>query len=381
MQKININKQKLAKKWPMLFRKNKDDSVQSWQIEVEVNIIRKHFGRVNGKIQITEDVIKSGKNIGRSNETTPETQAIAEADSNWKKKFKEGYNTDVTQAQAGKVVKQYIAGGYDPMLAHKWRDHFAKMSFPAWTQPKLDGIRCIAMIEYGRCTLWTRTRKPILSVPFIQDQLEAQFADYPHPIMLDGELYNHSLKNEFVKFVSIVRWEEPLPETQKIDYHVFDMIVVSLPFSNRLEWIVSQSVNFGNSIKLVPTLNVNSIEEVIQNFGNYRKSGYEGAMCRADMVYQSGRSYGLLKVKEFDDSEFKIIGIESGRGRMSDCAVFVCETKEQSFRCKMEGSLDKLKQYLNDSSLVGKMLTVRYQGFTINGIPRFPIGIAIRDYE
>lgn len=380
MQKMNTNNQKLAKKWPMLFRKNENGSVQSWQIEVDGNIIRAHFGRMNGKIQTTEDVIKSGKNIGRSNATSPESQAIAEANSKWEKKLKEGYNTNITQAQAGKVVKQYIGGGYDPMLAHKWRDHFTKMSFPAWTQPKLDGIRCIAMIDSGKCTLWTRTRKPILSVPFIQEQLEAQFADHPHPIMLDGELYNHLLKNEFEKIVSLVRREEPLSDTKTIQYHVYDMID-SVSFSDRLEWITSQSLNFGENIKLVSTHKANSIEEVIENFGNYRKLGYEGAMCRADTIYQSGRSYGLLKIKEFDDSEFKIIGIESGRGRMADCAVFVCETKEQSFRCKMEGSLDKLKQYLNDSSLVGKMLTVRYQGFTTNGIPRFPIGIAIRDYE
>ena len=103
----------------------------------------------------------------------------------------------------------------------------------------------------------------------------------------------------------------------------------------------------------------------------------------ADSLYEGKRSYNLQKIKEFDDAEFKITGVKSGRGRMVDCAIFTCTNKNGDlFDCKMEGSLDVLKEILkNPRSVIGKMLTVRYQGFTNGNMPRFPIGVCVRDYE
>jgi DNA ligase-1 len=374
-----------------LYRQNSDNSVQSWKIEVvkvddNSSIIRKHFGRLNGKIQITEDVISSGKNIGRANSTTPHTQAIAEARSQWEKKLKQGYSMSVATAKVKQVVSQYVAGGVEPMLAHKWRDHSAKIKYPAWTQPKLDGIRCIAVIHQGKCTLWSRTRKQIVSVPHIENQLANQFHD-SYRVVLDGELYNHEMKDQFERIVSLVRKEEVRPESVAIQYHVYDMIENGTDsktalFSERLKWITAQSARFGPSIRLVPTTQVSDVEQVIQAFGQYRQDGYEGAMCRADTVYENGRSYGLQKIKEFDDAEYEIIGVEPGRGRMSECAVFVCRADTGEFKCKMEGSLDSLKSYLSDpTQVIGKQLTVRYQGLTNGGLPRFPVGVAVRNYE
>jgi len=387
---LQMNKQQTS--FSTLYRQNEDESVQSWKIEVaqiddKSSTIRKSFGRVGGKIQVTEDVISSGKNIGKVNETTPYTQAVAEARSQWEKKLKQGYCMSVTDAKVKQVVSQYVAGGIEPMLAHKWRDHSAKISYPAWTQPKLDGIRCIAIIHQGKCTLWSRTRKLIVSVPHIEQQLQNQFRG-SYRVILDGELYNHEMKNEFERIVSLVRKEEVRPESQMIQYHVYDMIEHSDdfypgdPFSKRLEWITAQSARFGPSIRLVPTTQVADVEQVIQAFSQYRQDGYEGAICRADTPYENGRSYGLQKIKEFDDAEYEIIGVEPGRGRMSECAIFVCRADTGEFKCKMEGSLDNLKDYLsNPTQVIGKQLTVRYQGLTNGGLPRFPVGVAVRNYE
>ena len=76
------------------------------------------------------------------------------------------------------------------------------------------------------------------------------------------------------------------------------------------------------------------------------------------------------------------MGVKSGRGRMSECAIFTCAIGGSEFDCKMEGSLDVLKEILQKpKSVIGKNLTVRYQGFTNGKLPRFPIGVSIRDYE
>jgi DNA ligase-1 len=100
-------------------------------------------------------------------------------------------------------------------------------------------------------------------------------------------------------------------------------------------------------------------------------------------MYEAGRSMGLQKIKQFDDAEFEVTGVRAGRGRMSECAIFTCSTETgESFACKMEGALDTLKPYLtNPDTAIGKKLTVRYQGLTNGGVPRFPIGVGVRDYE
>ena len=90
----------------------------------------------------------------------------------------------------------------------------------------------------------------------------------------------------------------------------------------------------------------------------------------------------IFKKLEFDDTEFKIIGVKVGtKGSMAGKAVFTCELpNNQTFDCKMKGNMDELKKYADDPSLViGKILTVQYQGYTKYGIPRFPVGLRFRE--
>jgi len=378
--------------FPPLYSQNSDGSIQVWQITVIGNKIIRVFGRQGGAEQRTEDVIHHGKNIGRANATTPEQQAVSEAQSAWQKKQRSGYNSDPKAAAAGRVSKAYIAGGIEPMLAHKWREHSHKIVYPAFMQPKLDGIRCIAILKKGKCTLWTRTRKQIKSVPHIVAALEQAF----HPtesVVLDGELYNHKYRDQFEEIVSLVRKDKPDPRCDMVQYHVYDTIRPG-SFSSRLDWLEQVPLSGTrcpvslvtqcciNTVVLVPTVRVAAPEEVIQYFTDCRSDGYEGAMIRNDAPYEHKRSYNIQKIKEFDDAEFKIIGVEPGRGRMAECAVFVCQGKGGEFRCKMEGALDTLKQYLDKpKTVIGKLLTVRYQGLTNGKLPRFPVGVCVRDYE
>ena len=134
----------------------------------------------------------------------------------------------------------------------------------------------------------------------------------------------------------------------------------------------------------VVTTEVRSLDEILSVDTEHRRAGYEGTIVRqAKAMYEPGRSMGLQKIKQFDDAEFEVTGVQPGRGRMSDCAIFTCSTTNGvTFTCKMEGALDTLKPYLaNPETVIGKMLTVRYQGLTNGGVPRFPIGVSVRDYE
>jgi len=363
-----------------LYSLNSNGSIQEWNILVKENTIIKRYGQSNGKIQETSDTIEKGKNIGKANATTPEQQALKEAQSQWEKKLKSGYVLSIDDAINGKVNEDFVEGGVEPMLAHKFRDHESKIIYPAYAQPKLDGIRCIAVVENGKCTLWTRTRKPITGVPHIIRALEETFPN--ESIILDGELYNHKYKNNFEEIVSFVRQETPKEGHEVVEYHVYD--IVSEDNFGRRGFHLNNIKFVDYSIIKVETEVVDNTEELMLVFSKHRESGYEGTMIRnAHGPYEGKRSYNLQKLKEFDDAEFRIIGAKSGRGRMAECAIFLCITKDgNEFDCKMRGSLDRLKEILsNPKKVIGKMLTVKYQGITNGNVPRFPVGVSVRDYE
>ena len=371
---------------PTLYSQNTDGSVQQWTISTTNNIINKAYGKVGGKIQATTDVIAEGKNLGKKNATTASEQAVLEAQAQWEKKLKKGYTKTQAATKAGEV-DACITGGIEPMLAHKFNDHAAKIVFPAIMQPKLDGIRCIAIIRKGKCTLWSRTRKAINSMPHIVTEIERQFKGREDCI-LDGELYNHSYKDNFEEIVSLVRPDAPKAGHAVVQYHIYDTATPILTFQERSAFL-ARHIKPNNILVLVDTvpivfMSTSKDDGVGEAFVKYRKQGYEGAMIRnAQSLYENKRSYNLQKIKEFDDAEFKVIGVESGRGKMAECAIFRCTTKDGAeFSCKMEGELAKLKPYLKaPKTVIGKLLTVRYQGLTNGNVPRFPIGVTLRNYE
>ena len=374
-------KQLTKKSFPSLYSLNTNGSIQRWTISVDGYTIAKEYGQIGGKFQSVSDEVKSGKNVGKTNETSREEQAIAEATAQWEKKLKSGYVRSENDAHKNKVDEEFGDGGIEPMLAHKWRDHSSKILYPAFIQPKLDGIRCLAMLRKGKCTLWSRTRKPINSMPHIIEEIERQFKGRDD-VVLDGELYNHSYKDKFEEIVSLVRPDAPKAGHGVVQYHIYDMTAQLWTFKQRSDYL-SERITPNKILVLVKTIKVEE-DEVTDHFTDFRKAGYEGAMIRnAKSLYENKRSYGLQKIKEFDDAEFEIIGVEAGRGRMSECAIFVCKTKKgNEFNCKMEGSLDALKVFLQKpKSVIGKALTVRYQGMTSGDVPRFPIGVTVRNYE
>lgn len=376
---------------PMLYKKTSTGADQWWSIEVEGRLLHDEeatiitrYGQVGGKIQEARDVITEGKNIGKANETSPLEQAEAEAKSQWEKKKKKGYVEKLKDARAGKT-DDIIEGGVFPMLAQSFAKHGHKITYPAYAQPKFDGHRCIAVIKNNKATLWTRTRKPITGLPHIIDDLEQMAAETDTPnIVLDGELYHHEYRNNFEELTSFIRNPEPKPGYKVVQYHIYDA-VLDCAFAERTD-IVKDFLDEaqGSSLKTVETISVEDEDDLMLAFDRFVADGYEGAMVRnADGHYEvNKRSYDLQKVKEFQDSEYEIVGVEAGRGKMADKAIFVCKTKDGTeFRVKMKGSLDELKKYVDrPKTAIGRMLTVQYQGITNKSeVPRFPVGLRLRE--
>lgn len=371
------------KNLPKLFKQTSTGAIQEWSISVKGNEIHTIYGQVGGKLQSTVDIIRVGKNVGRSNETTPEEQALSEAQSKWEKQVKKGYVEDLNRASQGDTDHE---GGINPMLAHKFSEQGHKIKYSAYVQPKLDGHRCIAIIEDGKCTLWSRTRKPIKSVPHIVKELENVYKEGTH--IVDGELYNHSYKANFEAITSLIRQEVPAANCTEIQFHVYDKAMPG-GFADRIETLTNELHTYEKAVAplqyIIPvqTLTADDEDELMNLFEGFLSVGYEGAMVRnVDGEYLNKRSYDLQKIKEFDDAEFEIIGVEEGRGKlMGHAAKFICKMPNGlEFRAKLKGDTTKLKEFFDDSSLwEGRIVTVKYQGITKYGVPRFPVAERLRE--
>lgn len=402
----------MEKTYPILYKKTSTGKIQMWSIQVSeqpngmAKILTK-FGQVDGKIQEAVDVISEGKNIGKANATTPWTQALNEAQGYWEGKKKKGYVEDSSAASAGETGLP--AKG--PMLANEWQDRKHKMSYPAMVQAKLDGLRCLAVVKDGKCSLYSRTLKPWLTVPHIVEQVEALMKiGGIKDIVLDGELYVESIHKlkvsddtykglplKFNDLQSIVKRGEVHENHGHIQYFIYDCMDSEKTFHERdayLAKVFSKSGDPSVYKKLikVPSKEVADEAQINSALDELLSEGYEGLMVRGkESMYETKRTDSLLKYKRmideetpYKDAEFLIIDVVPGdRGKMRDKGIFVCQTKVGvEFTCKMEGPLEDLKKYLdNKDQYIGKYLTVRYQEETESGSLRFQVGVRIREEE
>lgn len=362
-------------------------------------------GYLDGKKQTNIKVISVGKNIGKKNETTPLQQAISEAKAAWIKKKESGYSVvgsgasvtddsvanitrDVTNVSIGNGDDSDDAGrgkGIDkdvpsPMLAHDFQKRGKSIKFPCYAQRKYDGTRCVAMSGKG---LYSRNKK---RYPHL-DHIVAEINKLPSTVILDGELYSDTLT--FQEIVGIVKRETLRAEGDQekqlqIKLHVYDIIngdAYELRYAN-LKMLFNK-YKFKHLV-LVKS-DVCETEEAIKELhARYVAESYEGLMLRNKTgLYKNSRSVDLQKVKAFETEEFKIVAYKEGEGLEAGCVIWVCEAENgQQFACRPRGTREEREVlYSNGDKYVGKKLTVRYQEMTDSNVPRFPVGIAIRDYE
>jgi len=388
-----------------LYKMTSTGKLQEWEIYTDENVITTIHGQIFGKKQINSETIKSGKNIGRANETTPAEQAELEARAKWTKKHDKDYHRHIDNCKEGTKIAN--AGGYLPMLAHSYKKHGAKyMKFPCYVQPKLDGLRCTATYN-EELKLWFRSGKEITTMPHIITDLKKSMN--PGDIF-DGELYAH--KEEFNSFTGAIRGGKHLKTEilAKIKYHCYDFPRINgLVEKDRYDKRRNEfnKLELDNAIVSVKTILVNSFEEAIEIYKQFIEEGYEGLIFRnIDSPYEQKRSYNLLKYKEFIDAEFKIIGAVEGKGKLDGhVGSFICELEDGrelldinditkiylrdndprpdnekgTVGAKMKGKFPLLKHYFeHPEEYMGKPLTITYQNLSPYIVPRFPIGKTIR---
>lgn len=361
---------------PTLYSRTATGAIQQWAIVVSGNKYFTISGQVDGRLTESEWTVCDGKNTGRTNQTTPAQQAQAEALAKWQKKKDKGYFEDI------KHVDQQLF--VEPMLAKKWEDYQDQIEFPVYSQPKLDGIRCVATPQ----GLFSRNGKPFVGVPHIFEAV-LEIQKHYTGVILDGELYADKFSSDFNAICSIVKKSKPTKAdmefaAKNIQYHVYDHVDPNHNFEDRfrsLLWIIK---HFPRCVKLVYTTRVDSVQELDKLYEKYVQDGYEGQMVRVNAPYENKRSKSLLKRKEFQDAEFEIISVNEGIGNRTGVAggMTLRDAQGKIFNSNIKADFGLLGQYLLDGpKLVGKMATCRYFNLTPAGVPRFPFVVAIRDYE
>ena len=379
-----------------LYKLDSKGKVRTWSIATCGSTYNQVHGILDGKMQSTYTEVKSGKNIGKANETTAEEQCQLEAEALWKKKRdRSGYTEEIP---TDKPLR--------PMLAKPYSDTVNLLApEQMWViQPKLDGVRCLAKFDdEGKVTLWTRTGKQIKSVPHIAADLAKLGPPYPGAIY-DGELYNHELKDDFQGLLSCIKRDKVVEKSKIVQYHIYDLVDEDKTFETRNIKLQAHLLLLQSDTSLVPVTTTDPVlraSDLKAEAAKWVDKGYEGIMLRdLKSKYKiNGRSSGLLKFKDFMDEEFVIVGASEDKGKMAgqctfDCAVMKDYTyvgpKDPNnvgvFSVKMKGTDAQRKQQWEDfkaGKMLGKMMTVRFFAYTTSEIPmpRFPVGVAVRDYE
>jgi len=271
------------------------------------------------------------------------------------------------------------------MLAHKYNED--KADYPAYIQPKLDGVRCLFTAKGA----FSRAENQFMNVKHIEKALKPFFAKNPTAV-LDGELYNHGLKDDFEKIISLVKKRKPTDidrseAAELVQYHVYDIASFAhATYENRYS-IISNMLTYTYPVCKVETKIVLDYDEAVKQHKKYLKLGYEGSIYRSiSGKYKGTRSWDLMKFKDFHDDEAVIVGYEIGKGkRQGTLGKFIMQDDEGvEFGCPpgkgydykdLAGMLDNINDY------IGQRATFTYFQRTQAGSYRHPHYKCLRNYE
>jgi DNA ligase-1 len=392
----------MNKEYPPIFGKDKSGKIRVWNATVfssptntALSVIQ--HGIYEGKLQVDTREYTEGKNIGKKNETTPLQQCVSEVEKKRKDKIeKEGYSEvfPSTISKSPESSCEIPPRKIFPMLANKYEPNSASKKrggivFPCFVQPKLDGLRCVVYLQNGMPVYQSRTGGIFTVLQHLNPTVQSIFSRNPN-LVLDGELYTTEIP--FEELAGIIK-KKTLSETDKqkiqcIQYHVYDLIIPNMSFRERLS-ILQQTIPCPTStdktshIVPVATHLANSVAEFREKFGEYVEQGYEGIMLRnTEGQYQENyRSNDLMKYKEFFEAEYPIVDFKEASGRDVGTVIWECETPEgRRFSVRPRGTVNRRRDWFcRGASFVGKQLTVIYQELSEMGVPRFPVGKAIRE--
>ena len=283
-----------------------------------------------------------------------------------------------------------------PMLAYPVSDKPIDYTNEVFIQPKLDGVRSVIQaeqinhfsrpIEY-EVKAYSRTGKEWKNIDHILFNLKGFFHFNPN-VILDGELYNHDLKNDFEKIISLVRKQKPddidmLESADMVQFHCYDIIDETKTFEERNKFI-TQAVPRNHCVKHVLTTPIANEPDAKEMHEDNLACGFEGSILRTNDTYACKRSHSLRKFKDFHDTEAIITGWVEGKGKRKGTIGKFLAIDAEGIEFGMP-VMDKFK-FLQDNfkkmqGFVGKTATFTYFERTKANSYRHPLFKCIRNYE
>lgn len=269
-----------------------------------------------------------------------------------------------------------------------------KVQYPVRVEPKLDGLRCIAVKHNGEVSMFTRSGSPIETLPTIKSILESASWD---DFVLDGECIG-STWNESA---SIMMSHKTAKDDSNMVYNVFDAMAFDdwhdqnneTATSERIT-LVTELLNQINDAHVIQVSGktVTSEKELMKFYSETMNSGYEGIMLKKlDSPYVFKRTDAVLKLKPIATFEGIVVShYEGKRGSKREGMWGGFEVvMPNGVVTKVGGGYsDKLKAEigLDPDRWIGRILEVEGQpdpmttdGFTVDGCVRFPVYVRERD--
>lgn len=388
---------------PTLYKKTNNGKVRRWNIQIVHDNEQYKILTTFGDIVMTNDCdlkncLENKKQThtriiekGKSNRTILQ-QAILEANSKWNEKKNQEIYVEAIDLSGNtqNSFRPMLAKTFDETLYVKGnKSRSFKFSFPVLVQRKYDGIRCFSSKDqYNNIIMNSRKGLKIENFDEIKTELRNLYSDElcNGNIIFDGELYSNSLTFESIS--GIVRTTDNQTENKKIiEYHIYDAYDPT-----NLSWVNSKRNDFINKIlktksftkiKFVESFKAENINEIDDFHQQFVDEGFEGIMIRQiDGIYEENkRSKYLQKYKKFMEEEFEIINFHDGEGHDKNMVIWECKTGTgKKFSVKPRGTFeDRRQMFIDASTQIGRYLTVIFQEYSADGIPRFPVGKSIRD--
>lgn len=342
-----------------LYKRTKTGKVQVCYISVCGGNISVEFGHLDGKRQV-ENTECFPVNVGKSNETTAEEQAVKEAKSKWAKKVKSGYSVDV-EAPVTVQLPQKVK----PFLENK-----DKIIYPAYSATKLNGINgTYWLLSDGTLRLTSRGGEIYPAIPHLEAQVKVGMA-IANTTCINHELYIHGEHLQDIN--SAVKKTKAL--SSRLTFNPFELPLVDTAYEMKVDLLRSMS----GEIEIVE---VHSEEEATAHFDAAIANGYEGTVLynKTARYAFNERSSDVYKYKIPKESEFKITGFNIDKNKH---VVYQCDSDGGTFNVKRKGTNEeRLADAAVATSNIGRWLNVEYEMLSKAGKPLKPVGIYYRNCD
>jgi ATP-dependent DNA ligase len=350
-----------------LYKTTKTGAIQQWSIEVSGDTFTCTFGQLGGKMQ-SQSTKCAPRNVGRSNETTPEQQAQLEAEALITKKQKSGYSFDKSAPVTVNL----------PMKVKSYQDQLKNVKFPCISTPKLNGVNAIYKRVDGELTIYSRGGEVYPAIPHLEQHIHEVMNEL-NSEELNGELYIHGEHLQDIQ--SAVK--KPKELSERLTLGLFDICDFEESYKVRNMKLHHLYLNLNKvthpileHITFLTGVECNSHEDIESHYNQCIASNLEGTVIKnLDGLYKHNvRSSDQFKYKKAQSKEFLIASYELDKNGLP---VFIMNVDDQLFKAKPKGTKEFWSNF-NPADYINQWATIEFETYSKAGIPLKPIFISLR---